>query len=44
LEKIGLSLERKVNNEDFLERIEGKADKQMVVNAVCNKINKQDVD
>lgn len=44
LEKIGMTMERKVNTEDFNERLEVKADKQMLVNAICNKVNKQDVD
>ena len=37
-------MERKVNIDDFNERLEVKADKQMLVNAICNKVNKQDVD
>lgn len=40
LEKLGLNIERKVNIDDFNERLENKADKQMVVNAACNKVNK----
>ena len=40
LEKFQISLERKVGQEDFNERLEIKADKQMIVNAICNKINK----
>jgi hypothetical protein len=44
MEKMGLNIERKVNIEDFNERIESKADKQMVLNAVVNKPNKSEVE
>lgn len=35
-------LERKLNIDEFNERIEEKADKQMVANAVYNKVNKSE--
>lgn len=37
-------MERKVNLEDFNERLDVKADKQLLVNAISTKANKQDVD
>lgn len=44
IEKQALNVERKVNIDEFNERIDIKADKQMVVNAVINKPNKVDID
>lgn len=39
-----MCLERKVNLEVFTERVEAKADKQMVLNAVINKVSKIELD
>lgn len=39
-----MGLERKVNLELFNERVESKADKQMVLNAVINKVSKIELD
>lgn len=39
-----MGIDRKVNIEDFNERIEVKADKQMLINALINKPNKSEVD
>ena len=44
LEKLQVMLERKVGVEQFNERIESKADKQMVLNAVMNKVSKIEVE
>lgn len=44
IEKLQLSIERKVNLDMFTDRIEGKADKQMVLNAVINKVSKIEVE
>lgn len=40
IEKLQLAVERKVNVDLFNERVESKADKQMVLNAVINKVSK----
>lgn len=40
IEKLQVGLERKVSLEVFNERVESKADKQMVINAVINKVSK----
>ncbi len=40
LEKSSISLERKVSIEEFNERIDGKADKQQLVNSLMAKANK----
>lgn len=39
-----MALERKVNMDHFTERVESKADKQMVINAVINKVSKIELD
>ena len=39
-----MALERKVNMDHFTERVESKADKQMVLNAVINKVSKIELD
>ncbi len=44
LEKNQLCLERKVSIEDLNERLEGKADKQMVVNGLLTKSNRGDLE
>lgn len=41
---MGLLAESKVNVEDFNERLETKAEKQMLINGLHNKINKTDVE
>jgi hypothetical protein len=44
IEKLQISLERKVALDQFNERLESKADKQMVLNAVMNKVSKIEMD
>ena len=44
MEKLGMAMEKKVAVEELNERLEGKADKQMVVNAVSNKVNRADME
>ncbi len=44
LEKTQVAVERKVGLEVFNERLEAKADKQMVLNATINKISKGEVE
>lgn len=44
LEKFQLAMERKVNLDLFNERVESKADKQMVLNAVINKVSKVELE
>ncbi|CDW85981.1 UNKNOWN [Stylonychia lemnae] len=44
LEKLNINQERKVNIEEFNERLEIKADKQMLINGLINKINKSEAD
>lgn len=39
-----VSVERKVSLEVFNERMEAKADKQMVVNATINKVSKGEIE
>ena len=44
MEKLQVAVERKVNMDIFTERVESKADKQMVLNAVINKVSKIELD
>lgn len=44
LEKMQVSVERKVAMDVFNERLEAKADKQMVLNATINKVSKGEVE
>lgn len=44
LEKMQVSVERKVAMDIFNERLEAKADKQMVLNATINKVSKGEVE
>ena len=44
IEKVQVGLERKVGMDVFNERLEAKADKQMVLNATVNKISKGEVE
>lgn len=44
LEKLAISLERKVGTEEFNERLEIKADKQMIVNGLINKVTKSEAE
>ena len=44
LEKLNITIERKVSIEDFNERLDVKADKQMLINGLINKINKTDAE
>ena len=44
LEKIGMVVERKLSIEDFNEKIEQKADKTTMGNAISIKANKTEVD
>ena len=44
LEKSSISLERKVSIEDFNERLDGKADKQHLMNSLMAKANKGDAE
>ena len=44
LEKMQVSVERKVAMDVFNERLEAKADKQMLLNATINKVSKGEVE
>lgn len=44
LEKLNITLERKINIEEFNERLDIKADKQMIINGLINKINKNEAE
>lgn len=44
LEKQQLSLERRITSEEFNERVESKADKQMLVNVLQGKVSKSEME
>eukprot|EP00347_Sterkiella_histriomuscorum_P015749 403355827 len=44
IEKLNMAQERKVNIEEFNERLEIKADKQMIINGLINKLNKSEAE